>query len=285
MRETDLEKRGPAPIREKAQYAVAFSVIAALLYGVGFPVFVLFFFGVLSFFIWKVFSAESRHETRKIFEFYLAANEILRDDDRRWYGFEIHEAIRRGDEILRSVKGSPPLVYFALGALYQKVDDHSSAVKNLAYVLENSSSDESMLVHPSKELREYVRLLRKIERSPAESPLTSSSVRSLERMRKNKGRDMLAYSRTQTGADETRETPRSLDMRSVVDVPEDGPNDEANDRADEESAAGEYGQRREPTRVINAGYLEQGEQSPSSPMVDRKSISEVLHDIYDKNIQ
>ena len=84
MSETHLEKRSHGTLKEKGQYAVAFSVIGVMLYLAGFPVFLLFFVGVLSYFIWKVFTAEGRNETRRIFEFYLSANEILREDDRRW---------------------------------------------------------------------------------------------------------------------------------------------------------------------------------------------------------
>jgi hypothetical protein len=129
VKETAIEKRASSPLKERAQYALAFGVIALMLYVAGFPLFLLFFVGVLTFFIWKVFSSERRYDTRRIFEFYLSANEILRDDDRRWYGFEIQDAITRGESIVTSMKSVPPLVQFALGALYQKLGDHASATK------------------------------------------------------------------------------------------------------------------------------------------------------------
>ena len=62
-----------------------------------------------------MFASGSRNETREIFEFYLSANEILRDDERRWYGFEIKEAVHRGESILQRMSGAPPLLHFALG--------------------------------------------------------------------------------------------------------------------------------------------------------------------------
>lgn len=115
MKETAIEKKLPAALREKGQYTLVFSVIGLMLYAAGFPIFLLFFLGGLTFFVWKVFSAEGRYETRRIFEFYLSANEILREDDRRWYGFEIKEAVTRGENIIRSMNAAPPLVHFALG--------------------------------------------------------------------------------------------------------------------------------------------------------------------------
>src|SRR5688572_31452341 len=102
----------------------------------GFPVFVIFFFGIFAYFLLRMFSAGSRSETREIFEFYLSANEILRDDERRWFGFEINEVIKRGEEIVKRMTGAPPLVHFALGALHNKAGNYKAAVSNLAYVVE-----------------------------------------------------------------------------------------------------------------------------------------------------
>src|SRR5205085_4472626 len=127
-------------LRENTQYAVAFGVIAMMLFAVGFPLFVIFFFGIFAYFLWKTFSTPSHNGTREIFEFYLSANELLRDDERRWFGFEMQEVIVRGERILQFMNGAPPLVYFTLGALYNKAGDHKSAVNHLAYVVENENS-------------------------------------------------------------------------------------------------------------------------------------------------
>src|SRR5215470_8092987 len=132
VNENKLQKRMPTTIVEKGQYALAIVVVGAMLVVAGFPAFVVFFFGIFAYFLWKIFSSGSRSETREIFEFYLAANEILRDDERRWYGFEIREIIDRGNRIVRNMSGAPPLVYFALGALYLKVGDYKEATTNLA---------------------------------------------------------------------------------------------------------------------------------------------------------
>ena len=285
MSETGLEKRIPGALKEKGQYAAAFSVIGAMLYVAGFPVFLLFFVGVLTFFIWKVFSSEGRNETRRIFEFYLSANEILREDDRRWYGFEIQETIARGEAIVRSMSAAPPLVHFGLGALYQKLDDHTLAVKNLSMVVDETAMDESAIVFPTKELREYVRMLRKIERTPAEAPLTSSAIRSLERSRKNRGKNLLEHSRLLLSKKVIPLPQSEQRLESVVELT--GPHgfDEMDDG---------------PTHGFNNGDAVHGTPVSFMPSVDRKpstkrgtakspperkTISEVLHDIYDKNIQ
>src|SRR5881409_450630 len=99
----------PSAIVERGQYALAFIVVAAMLVIAGFPAFVIVFLGIFAYFLWKIFSSGSRNETREIFEFYLAANDILRDDERRWFGFEVKDVITSGEQILHSMPGAPPL--------------------------------------------------------------------------------------------------------------------------------------------------------------------------------
>jgi tetratricopeptide (TPR) repeat protein len=202
----ELEKREKhAIVGENAQYALALGVIGVMLYVVGLPAFVIFLLGAFSFFLWKLFATGSASETRKVFEFYLAANEILRDSDRRWYGFEMQEAIARGEKILKTMHTAPPLIHYALGALYHKTGDYASALKNLEYVIEDDSSRESAIVFPSSDLREYVRILRKVEREPGDAPQTSAAIRSLERARKNRGRALLDDCRGRANAPEYHE--------------------------------------------------------------------------------
>lgn len=279
VNEIGLEEKIPAPLREKGQYALAFGVISALLYVTGFPIFLLFFIGVLTFFIWKVFSSEWRPETRRIFEFYLSANEILREDDRRWYGFEIQETIANGERIVRSMSAAPPLVYFALGALYQKIADHSSAVKNLSHILDEAGSDESAVAFPTKELREYVHMLRKIERSPSEAPQTSSAIRSLERSRKNCGRGMLEHSRLQIAKGVVPLPLSSQKLESVVDIAHYRESEDTH-----EASPGNFGEKRQEITGQEKRKQVKREESKASN-TERKTISEVLHDIYDHNIQ
>lgn len=277
MTQTSLEKRQSISLKERGQYVLAFGVIGLMLFVVGFPVFLLIFFGVLAFFVWKIFSPESRTETRKIFEFYLSANEMLREDERRWFGFEIREAIQRGEAILRTMNASPPLVHFALGALYQKIGDHSSALRHLVDAVEAPAADELSIVIPPPELREYVRLLRRIERAPAESPLTSAAVRSLERARKNRGAEMLELSRSQVTANVPQleavgehEAPAeaSIEHEAVPTGPE-----HFEDEATEE-------------KVISYRFADNAHRKKprkAAEKSERQTISEVLHDIYDKN--
>ena len=270
---------------EKGQYLMAFGVIGVLLWVAGFPVFLLFFASILSFFVWKVFSSEGRNDTRRIFEFYLSANEILRDDERRWYGFEIQESIGRGESIVKSMSAPPPLVHYALGALYQKIGDHSSAVKNLSLVADESDPVESAIVFPTNELREYVRMLRKIERSPAEAPLTSSAIRSLERARKNRSRVLLENSRVVLSRTVIALPHSEQKLESVVDSPH-----FSQPGSHDEPVRVSFNESQEPLPksplcfVANNERRPPGSRRPQPPNGNRKTISEVLHDIYDKNV-
>lgn len=285
----ELEKRESGSIfADGTQYVLALGVIGVMLYVIGLPAFVILFFAAFSFFLWKLFGSGSSSDTRKIFEFYLAANEILRDDERRWYGFELQEAIARGEKILRSMPAAPPLLHFAIGALYQKMGDHSSAERNLAAVVSEGKINEAAIVFPSNELREYVRILRKIEREPAEAPQTSAAVRSLERLRKNKGRKLLEFSRVQI-QDNAHRDPAELSgngHQQFVSFRDDGPDDVSGEHGDPRSFGSNSAVRRSDdrdpgTHVSDAVYETAGDRS----LPARKPISEVLQDIYDDKIQ
>ena len=288
MKETAIEKKPGVSLREKAQYSLVFGVIGVMLYFAGFPIFLLLFFGVLAFFISKVFSAEGRHETRRIFEFYLSANEILREDDRRWYGFEIQETVHRGESIVRSMSAAPPLVHYALGALYQKLDDHGAAAKHLSRVVEETAATESAIVFPTKELREYVRMLRRIERAPAEAPLTSSAVRALERSRKNKGKELWEHSRSQIADAVAQLSEGEQRLESVVDITRYRETDETNTVGSNGFAESETMPEFSPEKPFTSADPVKRRSAkavePHPAHADRKSISEVLHDIYDRNV-
>lgn len=274
-----IHKRGPSSLKEKGPYLLAFGVVASMLLIAEFPPFVIFFFGVFAYFLWKIFSSGTKSETREIFEFYLSANDVLREDERRWFGFEMKEVVGRGEKIVKNMAGAPPLVFFALGALYNKIGDHNAAVSNLSYVVENESANEKAMVYPSPELRNYVRILRKIEREPAEAPLTSSAVRALERARRNRARMLLENSR------EMLKLAESTVRENVAGV----------SVGDEKDSFGNLLQEisdREPKRFVAVSEQEKNSvpaAKPNSesenPFTDRKSISEVLHDIYDGNVQ
>ncbi|MFN0138523.1 MAG: hypothetical protein ACKVQW_00365 [Pyrinomonadaceae bacterium] len=283
-----IERRPTDGLRQKGQYAIGFGVIALMLYLVGFPLFMLVFFGALAFVIWKMFVAESLGETRRIFEFYLIANEILRDDERRWFGFEIKDAIGRGELLLRSMTTPPPLVHFALGALYQRIEDHSSVVRHLAVVVDEPSSDESAIMFPTKGLREYARLLRKIEGAPAESPQTSAAIRSLERARKNRASKMLLRSREMlaggvfalTDTSVIEHLPGEQATPQNVDWKDDTAELRSDKTTDSPGASPKHFTTVADSRNTGKSFL----PDSASPN-ERQTISEVLHDIYDENVQ
>jgi tetratricopeptide (TPR) repeat protein len=181
--------------REAAQKLLAIIIIIAMLGVMGIPFSVIIFFATVTFFIWRAVQHTEHQESGRIFEFYIAANDVLRDEERHWFGFEIAEVIERGEQLLHAMSDPPPLVYFALGALYYKAGDHEAAAEHLSYIVENDLSDERHRLKPSTELRRYVQILRKLEREPAVAPQTMAAIRSLDRARHNRAAFMLAESR------------------------------------------------------------------------------------------
>ncbi|HYY56805.1 MAG TPA: hypothetical protein VE842_05690 [Pyrinomonadaceae bacterium] len=181
--------------KESTQRLLAIIVIVAMLAVMGIPPSVIIFFAIITYFIWRAVQRSEHQETGRIFEFYISANDILRDEERRWYGFEVQEVLRRGERILRSMSDPPPMVYFAMGALYNYMGDHEAAVEHLSYVVENDLADERHRFEPSPELRRYVHILRKLEREPTEAPQTMAAIRSLDRVRRNRAASLLAESR------------------------------------------------------------------------------------------
>lgn len=293
----NLQKKTTNALKEKTQYGLTFGVIATMLFVAGFPMIVIFFFGVFAYFLWKTFSQPSQQGMRQVFEFYLSANEILRDDERRWFGFEVQEVITRGERILQVMHGAPPLVYFTLGALYNKIENHEAAVSHLSYVIDNQNSDEGTYLHPSNDLREYVKVLRKIEREPTEAPQTSAAVRSLERARKNRGMILLEESRQKLS--EIKELKqknerKKLEYKISEEAESNGnqPSEEKAFRSVVESngdgAAAAKEKRNAPGQTVRRKPGQKPTRSKPSEddlFANRKPITEVLHDIYDKNVQ
>ena len=181
--------------RDAGQKLVAIIVILAMLTLMGIPPTVIIFFATVVYFVWRAVDRSEQHETRRIFDFYLAANEILREDERRWFGFEITEVIGQGEAVVHSMSDAPPLAHFALGALYQRAGDHEAAIEHLTYVSEAEAGDEQHCLSPSPELRRYVRVLRRLERDPSEGPQTLAAVRNLERTRRAHAAALLEESR------------------------------------------------------------------------------------------
>jgi hypothetical protein len=283
-----IQKRFPTSIREKGQYLIALGVVAAMLLVANIPIFVIFFFGIFAYLVLKMFAAGSKSDVREIFEFYLSANEILRDDDRKWFGFEINETIEKGESIVRRMGAAPPLVYFTLGALFHKAGNHKSAVNYLSKVVDKGSTDESSYVYPTPELRSYVRVLRKIEREPADAPLTSAAVRALERARRLRGGTLLEASRVGFAKDiPVNGNGAKVIEATVANEPLQQPS------IPEQPAVDEYDFENAPnTResitskaASDTSTRKRKIHSKDDPYADRKPISEVLHDIYDKNVQ
>lgn len=287
-----LQNKSKGALKEKSQYGLTFGVIAMMLFVAGFPMVVIFFFGIFAYFLWKTFSPTPHSGVRHVFDFYASASAILREDERQWFGFEIQEAITKGERILHLMHGAPPLVYFALGALYNKVGNHENALKHLSYVIEDEHSNESSYVHPSSELRNYVHVLRKLEQEPSEAPQITAAIRSLERARKNRGKFLLEDSRekardqsdqldqiSQTGDSGHAGLNTSRSKNSLLQTVNDArvPHGERTPEAQKEQNS----IKREPSWRD----LKKTGKNNDDPFANRKPITEVLHDIYDKNVQ
>lgn len=280
MSENKLQKRIPNALKEKGQYTLALVVVASMLIVTNIPVFVIFFFGIFAYFVIRMFSSGPRNETREIFEFYLSANEILRTDDRKWFGFEVQETIHRGEDIVQRMSAVPPLVRFALGALYNKIGDHKSAVSHLAAVTENPSSDELAYVYPTPELRNYVKILRKIEREPADAPLTSAAVRSLERARKLRAATLLESSRQAFSNGEPSIPSHALDAGEEHEHHEAPSYQEV----PPQHATIQAAFMQPPSPEDGNGRKKKKKSSKEEEYANRQPITDVLHDIYDRNI-
>ena len=233
MEDNKLQSKFPAMVKDKGQYLLVFGIIASMLVVANIPIFVIFFFGVFAYLVVKILFSGHRSDTREIFEFYLAANEILRDDDRKWFGF----------------------------------------------VLGDNSIDESAYMYPTAELRNYVKVLRKIEREPADAPLTSAAVRSLERSRRLRGPALLEASRKRLS-----ESKNQHELEGTAKAVAPITNTEG------------IRQYRLPDNVIDMAANASGrskvneekkkdERPDQDPFADRKPISEVLRDIYDEKAQ
>jgi hypothetical protein len=244
------------------QKLVAIIVILAMLALMGIPPTVIIFFTTVVYFVWRAVDRSEQHETRRIFDFYLAANDVLREDERRWFGFEITEVIGQGESVVHSMSDAPPLVHFALGALYHRAGDHEAASEHLAYIVEAEDGDEGQRLAPSPELRRYVSVLRRLEREPAEGPQTIVAIRNLERMRRARAATMLEESRRHhqqsAAAAASLTAHRSYTGAAVVTPPQDVPH-------------------RLPLAASNAENT-----SPLSPPQKPAPISEVLRDLYEE---
>jgi hypothetical protein len=186
--------------QETAQRLVAMIIVMAMLGMMGIPLFVIGFFAAVVYFVWRAVQRSEQQDVKNIFDFYIAANEILRDEEKRWYGFEIGSVIGDGERVLHMMSDPPPLVYFTLGALHHRAGDYETAAEHLSYILEDERGDEHARTHPSSELRRYVEVLRRVEREPTEAPQTMAAIRGLERARRTRAAAMLDEARARLRA-------------------------------------------------------------------------------------
>ena len=210
---------------------IAIVVIAAMLHAVGLsPVILVFITGVVLV-VWLFDRRAQTREVERVFEFYIAADAILRDEERRWYGFEIAEVIEHGESVLELMPDPPPLNYYTLGALYQRLGNHQATVEYLSRLFEDASNDEAHRITPSPQLRRYVMLLRRIEYHPSTAPQTLAAIRSLERARQRHAGRLLMESRSLLDAEklkaqsekpapETKEPQREMTFSSSLPLSE-----------------------------------------------------------------
>jgi hypothetical protein len=175
--------------------AIAVVIIVAMLDAVGLPPMVMVFITGVVFVVWLFARHAQAREIERIFDFYVAADAILREEDRRWYGFEIAEVIEHGESLLELIPDPPPLTYFALGSLHHRLGNHKAAADYLSHVAEDEQYDETHRISPSPQLRRYVTMLRRIEYYPSTAPQTLAAVRSLERARQRSAEKMLLETR------------------------------------------------------------------------------------------
>ena len=98
--------------------------------------------------------------------------------------------------LLEMMPDPPPLHFFALGALYQRLGNHDAAVQYLSRLGDDQQYDETHRIMPSPQLRRYVMMLRRLEQHPAAEPQTLAAIRNLERARQRSAGKMLLDSRS-----------------------------------------------------------------------------------------
>jgi hypothetical protein len=183
---------------------IALIITVAMFDGMGISPVILVFFTGVAVVVWLFARRAQAREIERIFDFYVAADAILREEERRWYGFEIAEVIEHGETMLEIMPDPPPLNHFALGALYHRLGNHQATVEYLSRITENDDFDETHRVAPSPQLRRYVMMLRRIEYHPSSAPQTLAAIRSLERARKRHATTMLFDSRNLLDAEKRR---------------------------------------------------------------------------------
>ena len=196
--------------------AIAIIIVIAMLNAVGFPPVIMVLVTSAVLVVWLFVRRAQAREVERMFDFYIAADAILRDEERRWYGFEIAEVIEHGESLLEIMPDPPPLNYYALGALYHRLGNHQATVEYLSRVTEDDQCDETHRTTPSAQLRRYVMMLRRIEYHPASAPQTLAAIRGLERARQRNAAKILLESRAAIDAQKSEVKP----AHQVAEAPE-----------------------------------------------------------------
>jgi hypothetical protein len=196
--------------------AIAVVIVVAMLNAVGFPPVIMVMITSMVLVVWLFVRRAQAREVERMFDFYIAADAILRDEERRWYGFEIAEVIEHGESLLDIMPDPPPLNYYALGALYHRLGNHQASVDYLSRITEDEHYDETHRITPSSQLRRYVMMLRRIEYHPASAPQTLAAIRGLERARQRNAEKILLESRAQIEIEKSNVKPEN----QVVEAPE-----------------------------------------------------------------
>lgn len=232
--------------RTLATKAIAVVIIVALLDAVGVPPVIMMMVTGAVLVVWLFSRHTQSREVEKLFDFYVAADAILREEERRWYGFEINEVISEGERSLEAMADPPPLHLFALASLHHRLGEHKSAVEYLSRLVEDERYDELHRAVPSPQLRRYVSMLRRIEDEPSIAPQALAAVRNLERARKKHARELLLESRDRLEGDKQIEQIANaiIDAKTTV--------------------------------------AEKEQRSGSTPLSAPPPISEVLHNVYDE---
>src|SRR6185295_15682899 len=199
--------------RRFAQKIIAVVVIATMLYGAGVaPIVMLFVTGVVLV-VFLVTRRAQHREVERLFDFFVTAESILRDEERRWYGFEVGEVIEQGELVLEGLPDPPPIHLFTLGALHHSIGNNAAAVEYLSTLVEDEHFNERNRDMASPQLRRYVTLLRKIEMEPSLAPETLGAIRSLERMRRRQAFTMLTESRKALNLNATSDQQTKLETK------------------------------------------------------------------------
>jgi hypothetical protein len=187
--------------RTLATKVIAVVIIVALLDAVGVPPVIMMMVTGAVMVVWLCTRHAQSREVERLFDFYIAADSILREEERRWYAFEISEVIAEGERTLESMDDPPPLHLFVLGSLYHRLGDYKSAVEYFSRLVDDEHNDELQRAVPSPQLRRYVSTLRRIEDEPSIAPQSLAAVRNLERARRKHARDLLLESRDRLAGD------------------------------------------------------------------------------------